>query len=350
MSEILGIYVHIPFCRRKCNYCSFYSVTVLDSVDQYLDALILQWDGLKKELNNKQQYTLYIGGGTPSLLDSYQFEKLMSAFQGIEFLELTLEANPESITEEKLELWSKQGINRLSIGVQSFDDNILKYLGRLHDGDQAIISIERAKCYFSNINMDLIFGVPGQTLESIKKDINFIKELSPEHVSYYGLSIEPGTVLYDKNVKADDDLQYEMFIYIHQELTKLGYIHYEISNFAKDSKQSIHNLNYWRCGEYIGIGPGAVGFDGKQRYKWVEDVNEYILKPRIIEKENFEEFEKIMLGLRINEGLDLAYFDNFEDGLKHAKKYGLIEIKENKVFPTIEGFVKNNELCSLFLT
>ena len=358
-----GIYVHIPFCRKKCAYCDFFSGIYSEEIqDAYVSALAKQIKNTA--FGHNQTHTVYIGGGTPSSLSSENLVLLLSSFKNVSFSEFTVEANPESIDEDKLRILKGRGCNRISIGVQSFDDKYLKLLGRLHNSDEAKAAVELAHKYFDNISIDLIFGIPGQTLADINNDLDRALSLSPAHISYYSLIYEQGTELYAMRKNhivhpVEEDIEADMFIEIGKRLENSGFTHYEISNFAKRDMECRHNLNYWAQGKYYGFGAGAVGFDGEKRYKIVADVKEYtrrILNGESVTDE-FEdvnpEFEKIMLGLRTKRGLDFSEIKDFENkyktALKDAVLYDLIKVKGKRIMPTDEGMLKNNELCLLFL-
>lgn len=351
MAEQVGIYIHIPFCRKKCGYCDFYSITNSSVADAYISAVQRQWTEINFRNNENSGYTVYIGGGTPSILNAGQFLKLIHLFDGIHFSEATIEVNPESADEEKMRLWKAAGITRISIGIQSFNDNILKYLGRVHDRKQALIAIDSAQKYFDNVNIDMIFGMPREDSRILKDDLKMLGLLNPQHISFYALTIEKGTPLYSRNQMKyiDQDAQYDMYMSIHRTLEEAGYIHYEISNFAKPHKMCMHNMNYWHNGKYIGLGASAVSFDGQKRYKLTANVNKFIEKTQIAENDMSDDFYEIMLGMRLKEGLPLDIFKNKANQLAQAQNFNLLEIKNDRVSPTIEGFVKNNELCALFL-
>jgi oxygen-independent coproporphyrinogen-3 oxidase len=317
---MLGLYVHIPFCRQKCFYCNFFSIKYdVSLADRYIESLIKHSQQFKNEKIN----SIYIGGGTPSILSFRQLQNLLQSlndtFNVLELKEYTFELNPESISKEKMILLKDFGVNRLSIGLQAVEAKTLKYLGRIHDFKSFCSAYNIARNEgFDNINIDLIYGLPNQTVsewvESLKKVLLF----NSEHLSLYPLTIEQNTPFYKNNIVTDDNLQREMYDKTVEILEYSGYIHYEISYWYKKGKEAVHNTNYWRNKEYIGLGAGASGYFKRDRYKNVGDVEKYIdfigddIDCRV-EKEYINEklytTEAIILGLRLlNEGMDINSF------------------------------------------
>jgi len=318
--KLYGLYVHIPFCRKKCNYCDFYSIEYDEEVaNQFLVALeeeILQFYKKYKLYNNIS--TLYIGGGTPSVLVPKQlahlFHILNKHFDFSYLKEVTVEVNPESVDEEKIciikSFFNDKNL-RLSLGVQSFNDNILEILGRCHKSKDVYKTIEIFnKLKIKNYNLDLIFGCPTQQIKDVKYDICQAILCSPTHVSCYALTIEEGTPFFQKGVKIDPDLQAQMYELIVELLQENMYYRYEISNFSKNGYECLHNLNYWRYKEYLGFGPSSVAFFDKCRIKNVSSVKEYVNKRFCYNEELIDEEtalkEQIMLALRTEEGLQLT--------------------------------------------
>ena len=266
------IYVHIPFCRSKCNYCAFNSkVGGADEKNFYVDALI-------DEINFRGDFsaaeTIYFGGGTPTTLTLNQLEKILRAieknFSVDERAEISVEANPGTVDENFLRGLKFLGFNRLSLGVQSFDDELLKILGRIHDSRTAKENILLAKKFFSNVSVDLMYGLPNQTLEKLRRDVEALKNFDVEHVSIYGLEIEDGTKFFQlaragKLNLPEENLCADMYDFITKNLPALGFKRYEVSNFAKENFFSRHNLGYWTGKKYFGFGAGAHSFDGKLR-------------------------------------------------------------------------------------
>lgn len=315
-----GLYIHIPFCRKKCNYCDFYSVEYKENfVNLFLIALeeeIVQF--LNNSDFNYMISTLYIGGGTPSVLNIKQiknlFKILTNCFDLSYLKEATVELNPESVDEEKIS-FIKESFDytnlRLSLGVQSFDNNILKILGRCHTVEDVYKTIEIFKRLgIKNYNFDLIFGSPTQQVKDVEYDVFQTISCSPTHVSCYALTIEEGTQFFMAGVEIDPDLQAEMYELIVELLQKNLYIRYEISNFAKKGYECLHNLNYWRYKEYISFGPSSVMFFNKYRIKNVSSIEEYVNKKFFYEKELIDENtalkERVMLALRTEEGIELT--------------------------------------------
>ncbi|MGA2158566.1 MAG: radical SAM family heme chaperone HemW [Dehalococcoidia bacterium] len=324
-----GLYLHFPFCISKCRYCDFYSLAGKeDLIDSYVSAAIRETE----KYNGMSFNTLYIGGGTPSLLGP---ERLANLIQGLwghlrtdRLVEATIEANPESTNEDLLKEALCMGFNRISIGVQSLDDDELGKVGRVHSSTQALAAIDLAlSCGFDNVSADIIIGLPGQTRESLSKTLHKLIAMELTHISVYCLSIEEGTAFAagPPDDLPDDEFQAFMYEHVSSFLKKSGYIHYEISNFALPGKECLHNLNYWRGGEYIGIGPSAASHMGGRRWKNASNLKAYIDNPAAAE---FEEDlvdpetkigEEAMLRLRLlEEGLDISQL---------AKGHGLRESK-----------------------
>ena len=303
-------YIHIPFCKSKCKYCSFISFPALEMKEQYLDALNIEIDNLyKKELLK----TIYFGGGTPSNLSAKEFSTILEKFNFDQNSEITVELNPETINLKYLQDLKAIGINRLSFGCQTFDNKILKDIGRRHLSEDVINSVNYAKqAGFKNISLDFIYGLPTQTTENFVKDLNTAISLDIEHISLYGLKIENGCFFY-KNPPANlpnDDIQAEMYLKAIEILGKNGFEHYEISNFAKKGFHSRHNLNYWENNNYYGFGVAAHGYENGTRYFNTSNLQEYIENPipykdshKLTIQEQLE--EEIFLGFRKIAGINI---------------------------------------------
>ena len=326
-----SVYIHIPFCRSKCYYCSFVSYPKEHLKAEYINALI-------KEINlfykNEQLKTLYFGGGTPSLLSGEEFSKIIGHFNINENTEITAELNPEGYSKngpdiEYLTGLKNAGINRISIGSQSFDDNILKLINRRHNSSQIVQAVESARLSgYKNISLDFIYGLPDQTSDMFLADLQKAINLDIEHISLYGLSVEKGCYFYDNKPKniADDDLQAEMYLKAVEFLTQNGFNHYEFSNFAKAGFESRHNLNYWNNNEYYAFGTASHGYLSNERYSHTNSVEEYINNPSEHIKEYNETSkskleEEIFLGFRKMCGIDAEeinqkYGIDFEDKYK----------------------------------
>ena len=317
-----GIYIHIPFCKQACHYCNFHFSTSKKMLPQMLQAISSE-ALLRKEYIQQNISTIYFGGGTPSLLAIHDLrfilEKLKESFTINEDAEITLEANPDDITEEKLIGWGSSGINRLSIGIQSFFDEDLQWMNRAHNKQQAIESLSSVKKYFDNITIDLIYGSPTLTDEHWKENVETALALNIPHLSCYALTVEPKTALatmiaQQKKENTDADKQARHFELLMQWLNEAGYEHYEISNFAKPGFRSKHNSSYWKGEHYIGLGPSAHSFNGTSR-QW--NISNNALYIQSIEKSelNFEEEiltesqqlnEYIMTSMRTVEGINFS--------------------------------------------
>ncbi|WP_428022929.1 radical SAM family heme chaperone HemW [Arcobacter sp.] len=328
------LYIHIPFCDSKCFYCAFNSYVDRFHLKQtYMKALEKQllYD-IKHYLKDEKIETVFIGGGTPSCVDYNEYKNIFKIISPYlkENCEITSEANPNSATKEWLSGMKDLGVNRISFGVQSFNDKKLKYLNRAHNSNSAINAIQNAKCIgFNSINCDIIYGVQGDSFEKLKLDFDIINELNIDHISAYSLTLEEGTKFYNKSkVKIDDEeLSYELFNY----LNNLGYKQYEISNFSKSkTMQSNHNFGYWEYKNYLGVGTGAVGCIDNFRYYPNKSIEKYIENPISYEKEYMDNLdiktEKVLLGLRSTVGTDLNLFNK-----KELEKIEIL-LNENKIF------------------
>jgi oxygen-independent coproporphyrinogen-3 oxidase len=354
-----GIYIHIPFCRQACHYCNFHFSTSLRYKNELLDSLLKETELQKDYLENELVETIYFGGGTPSLLEiedlRLQMEKLKQTFSISDDAEITLEANPDDIIEEKLRGWKEIGINRLSIGVQSFFEEDLSWMNRAHNSQQAIENLQSAIKQFDNITIDLIYGHPLLSNEKWKQNVEKVIALNIPHISCYALTVEPKTPLSKmiKEKKKEDiqqEKQAEQFLLLMQWLEDAGYDHYEISNFAKPGFRSRHNSSYWQGKKYLGLGPSAHSFDGESRQWNISSNNIYVEslgKNEIpFEKEILTPSQKtneyIMTSLRTKEGLDLYKLPgSVSNGLLVASKKfiesGKLILKENKLILTKEG-------------
>lgn len=320
-----SIYLHIPFCRRLCGYCDFFKSVHTDRMGEVIDTMIGELWEQRDFMSTRQLSTIYFGGGTPSLLAPNQVIRFMDRIAEIydtsAVHEVTFEANPDDLSKEYLVALRSAGINRLSIGIQSFNDEALKFMNRRHDAAQAIRSIELAReAGFDNIAIDLIFGIDGFGGSILEDSINRAIELDVEHIAAYHLTIEKGTLFGRRLSRGEllevseecSEREYEM---VHESLTKGGYEHYEISNYARKGYRSRHNSSYWRGEEYLGIGPGAHSFSGYTRRWGCEDIDRYISNESGGRYESEElnktdrRNETIMTSLRCCEGLDLENFE-----------------------------------------
>ncbi|MBP3925346.1 radical SAM family heme chaperone HemW [bacterium] len=360
---VKNVYIHIPFCKQKCKYCSFVSFPCIEKKSGYLDAL-------KKEIKSKYKgekiETLYFGGGTPSLLEIHEVEDLVNIFNREDFYETTFELNPETVDEKYLKSLHKIGINRLSIGCQSFDDEILKNIGRIHNSKQVINVVKLAKSAgFENINLDFIYGLPNQSCESFVNDLKLAAELDIQHISLYGLKIEEGCFFYKnppKNI-ADSDLQADMYLDAIKTLFEKNFEHYEISNFSKNGCNSKHNTNYWDNNSYYGFGLAAHGYTDGYRYSNSAVLEDYIQNPcepfyshKLTKQEQLE--EEIFLGFRKMKGIDLININSKYD-IDFEKKYSTILskylksghiLKDGNFYKlSIEGVLVSNIILADFL-
>lgn len=330
---MLGLYVHIPFCISKCKYCDFNSYKIDKiSKETYLQDLKMEMSMYKNELeknNIKDEISsIFLGGGTPSILSPLElkniFKSINENFNIKKDAEITVECNPGTLTKEKLIMMKEIGVNRLSIGLQAVQNHHLKNIGRIHTYEEFEKNYKEAiEVGFENINIDLMYCLPNQSLDDWKETLEKITELNPSHISAYSLILEEGTELYDmyKNKEfdlIDEDTDINLYNYTIEYLKSNGYNQYEISNYSKSNKECKHNILYWKCESYIGVGPGASGYINGRRYNNVEGLNEY--HEKIIDNKkpiNHEEIlsiedkiqEKIFMGLRMNEGIK---YDDFK--------------------------------------
>ena len=283
MEQTLGLYLHIPFCKSKCAYCDFYSLPHSEEkMDAYAAALLRHLEEVAPRCTAHTVDTVYFGGGTPSYLGEKRLTHLLKAvkkrFHVASDAEITLEANPDSAGDWKaLRTLRKAGFNRISLGVQAADDDLLRRIGRVHTWEQALSAAAAARMAgFDNLSLDLIYGLPGQTLEAWQDTLRSAAALEPQHLSCYGLKVEPGTPLWQQRDSADlpdDDTQADMYLWTVDYLQKKGYEQYEISNFAQPGYESRHNLKYWTLGEYAGFGPGAHSDMGGVRFAYERDLD-----------------------------------------------------------------------------
>lgn len=353
-----SVYIHIPFCKSICSYCDFCKFLHEEVyASEYLNELSKEID---KYYDNDKIRTLYIGGGTPSVLSLNNLKKLFEITKKFDtslLEEFTFEMNIDDITEEKLLLLKTNNVNRISIGIQSFNEINLKYLNRKHTKNEIIKNINLAKNYFTNINVDLMFALPIETFSTLKKDVKEILKLDVPHISTYSLIIEQNTVLSHNKVKPiEEDLDYKMYSYILKELEKNNYNHYEVSNFAKEGYQSKHNLNYWQNNEYYGFGLGAHGFISELRYENTRSFNTYLkgnyrFNELVLSKREDMENE-VILGLRKLEGINIVDFFNKykiniqeEFNITPLLKNGLLKIKDNNIYiPEEKIYIMNTIL------
>lgn len=326
--QTLGLYFHIPFCVSKCPYCDFYSVTSDEYIKRYTDALLLHMEDYSAAASGYDIDTVFFGGGTPTVLPK---ELILNLIEGIydnfnirRDAEFTLESNPATLTLSELKKYRRAGVNRLSIGLQSAVDRELAALGRVHSFNEFNESFAAARrAGFDNINVDIMYGIPGQTQKSFEHTLEAVCALDPEHISVYGLKIEDGTPFAQKKDSLnlpDEDTEYAMYFGAIDYLSENGYQQYEISNFAKSGRQCLHNLRYWNCDEYLGFGPGAHSYFGGRRFAFKRDLAGYIAalespeKAKNLLSEDYEIKkserlgEYVMLRLRLTDGVDTDVF------------------------------------------
>ena len=360
-----ALYVHIPFCRNICSYCDFTKfIYNQQRINEYFKSLFFE---LEKYKNNKYK-TIYIGGGTPSCIDKKNLTDLLDYLSTLlrdNYLEFTIECNVEDINEEFLTLIRDKGINRLSIGVQSFNKKYIALSNRKHTCTQAIDNINLASKYIKNISIDLIYAFPFQTLYELNKDIEIATKLPIKHISYYSLLIEKNTVLYSKKYEnVDDRIQEKMYKLIYNKLKENHFIRYEFSNFAKSKKyQSYHNKVYWENKNYDAVGLSASGYVNNNRYtnnKNILQYNkmDYTLSENITLTKQDQMFDQIMLNLRMDAGLNIVNFNKkyncdflslYKEAISILKKHRLITIKNNILTTTFKGSLLLNDVLEQFL-
>ncbi len=373
----LSLYIHIPWCVRKCPYCDFNSHEVKSELpeQQYVAALIRDLELALPQIWGRKVYTVFIGGGTPSLFSAQAIETILNTVRMLLPLdvnaEITLEANPGTVEAEKLAGYRAAGVNRLSLGIQSFNDTHLKALGRIHGANEARRAVEIAQQYFDNINLDLMYGLPQQTVAEAEADVRTALAFSPQHLSCYHLTLEPNTLFHRyPPALPDDDTSSEMQQCIEQFLATQGYQHYETSAFAQPKKQSRHNLNYWQFGDYLGIGAGAhskLSFHNKvlrqMRHKQPQAYIEAVARDAPLQTEHEVgrdqlPFEFMMNALRLNEGVPAMLFTErtslplllIRRELEQAQQRGLLLVDLKRLAPTPLGQRFLNDLLQIFLT
>lgn len=370
-----SIYIHIPYCKQKCTYCDFHFSVQLKNKSRLVDAICKEINQRSSDLNNNNIHSIYFGGGTPSLLNQAELDQIFNAinqtFKIDAASEITLEANPDDIHKKNLSIWEKSGINRLSIGLQSFNDEELKWMNRTHQANQGIASVLLAQdSGFTNLTIDLIYGSKFQDLLSWEKTLQKAIQLNTPHISAYHLTIEEKTALginFKKKIEpaVSDELGESQFLMLSDILSKNGFKHYEISNFAKNGFEAVHNSNYWKRNSYLGFGPSAHSYNGKQR-QWNISNNEIYIQ-KIESGEQFFETEElstnnlyneyIMTGLRSHFGCNLNEIENlFGESFKtHFSKsiipYSNYFIVTNKQYQlNLQGWLIADKIASeLFL-
>ena len=370
MKEV-ALYIHIPFCKQKCFYCDFPSYARKDDLmSDYIEALLIE---LKEKIKDYEVRSLFIGGGTPSYLNEENLSKLMKGIKNINFIEdaeKTIECNPGTVSEEKFNIMKGGGINRLSFGLQTTKNNLLKGIGRIHTFEAFKDNYNLARSVgFNNINIDMMFGLPNQSVKDWTDSLEEVAKLNPEHISAYSLIIEEGTPLYklyneDKLKLPSEEEEREMYKKCKNILIENGYHQYEISNYAKEGKECLHNEVYWMCDEYIGVGASSSSYIDGKRIKNIDDLREYIKRigsgKSIVDEEiintkndNIEEF--MFMGLRMNCGIEEEEFkrrfhtdvDNvYKDVIEGNINKGLLERKRGRIYLTDKGIELSNMVMS----
>lgn len=347
-----GLYIHVPFCLRKCRYCDFYSVTDLSLAEAYTKAAARNIAALDFVFD-----TVYFGGGTPSLLSPGQLSEMLSAAKLTPAAEISIECNPNSVSPDRLKALRDTGVNRLSLGIQSFCDSELKALGRLHTAREAEAAVRSAySAGFENISADIMLAVPGQTRESLSNSLDILDSLPLTHLSAYMIKVEEGTPLSRDgellSLIPDEEETADMYLYAAERLKNSGLFQYEISNFAKKGFECRHNLKYWHCEEYAGIGPAAHSFIDGERYRCPPDVKKFIgdsLQEKIFIERGGDRYERAMLSLRLTgEGLRLAEYPDAAEKASVLADKGLAEIKNGSLTLTPKGCLVSNQII-LFL-
>ena len=370
MKEV-ALYIHIPFCKQKCFYCDFPSYARKDDLmSDYIEALLIE---LKEKIKAYKVRSLFIGGGTPSYLNEENLRKLMKVIKNINFIEdaeKTIECNPGTVSEEKFNIMKEGGINRLSFGLQTTKNNLLKGIGRIHTFEAFKDNYNLARSVgFNNINIDMMFGLPNQSVKDWTDSLEEVAKLNPEHISAYSLIIEEGTPFYklyneDKLKLPSEEEEREMYKKCKNILIENGYHQYEISNYAKEGKECLHNEVYWMCDEYIGVGASSSSYIDGKRIKNIDDLREYIKRigisesivdEEIINTKNDDIEEFMFMGLRMNCGIKEEEFkrrfhtdiDNvYKDVIEGNINKGLLERKRGRIYLTDKGIELSNMVMS----
>lgn len=365
-----GLYIHIPFCRSKCPYCDFYSMPKNDEmIEKYCNALIdeIETGRRTKEFCKKANMsfdTVYFGGGTPSVIGADRLGRILECIKKnyniSDNAEITAECNPSTVDDEFFKILSSYGFNRISLGLQSAVDSERRSLGRLADKDKVLSVIDSSrKSGITNISLDVMLGVPSQTMESLDETVNFLLNTDVPHISAYMLSIEDGTVFHKRQNTLnlpDEDTVCDMYSYLSDKLTLNGYEHYEISNFAKKGSESRHNLKYWECEEYLGLGPAAHSFINEKRFYFERSADAFINGSKAV----FDSFggdseEYLMLGLRLKKGISAKEYkmrfgydipSEFKENAKQFIKSGHINVEGDTYSLTKDGMLISNYIIS----
>ena len=340
-----GLYVHIPFCKKRCLYCDFFSTTLLERREEYVETLLKEIAARKHEAG--EIGTIYLGGGTPSTMPAEDIQRILEAIGTEHATEITMEINPGDATQEYVQAIRKAGINRLSIGIQSFQDRLLTLIGRRHTAQQALTAVRMAQeAGFDNLSIDLMYALPTQTMEEWKADIETAISLNVQHISSYGLMYEEGTML-TRQLEAgqieaiDEETENAMYDYLCARLKAAGWVHYEVSNFALPGYEAQHNSNYWNGTPYVGVGAGAHSYIGKERSWNADDLENYIDGKYQRESEILSETdlynEGIMLGLRTSRGITGPFPVQHRSIIESKLQNGLLKEKDGRIVATQKG-------------
>ncbi len=370
----MSLYIHIPFCKQKCLYCDFPSYAGKESlINEYIRALN---EEILRKCSKYKIASIFVGGGTPSYLNEINLESLLKTINLLDFkdeFEFTIECNPGTLNEEKLALMKNYNVNRISMGLQTTNDNILKEIGRIHSFEEFKKNYNQArKAGFENINVDLMFGLPNQSMKDWKVSLEDVMSLEPDHISAYSLIIEEGTCFYnlynnDKLNIPNEEEERSMYLFTKGFLKDYGYNQYEISNYAKVNKECFHNKVYWKCNEYLGLGVSASSFVDEKRFKNIDDIKIYIEKINNNEdvteeihvnniNDDMEEF--MFMGLRMIEGINLKIFkkrfgkdvfDIYDEVIKNNIKKGLLVVDSEKLYLSEKGIELSNYVMSDFI-
>ncbi|MGL4664679.1 MAG: radical SAM family heme chaperone HemW [Clostridium butyricum] len=370
----MSLYIHIPFCKQKCLYCDFPSYAGKESlINEYIRALN---EEILRKCSKYKIASIFVGGGTPSYLNEINLESLLKTINLLDFkdeFEFTIECNPGTLNEEKLALMKNYNVNRISMGLQTTNDNILKEIGRIHSFEEFKKNYNQArKAGFENINVDLMFGLPNQHMKDWKASLKDVMSLEPDHISAYSLIIEEGTCFYnlynnDKLNIPNEEEERSMYLFTKGFLKDYGYNQYEISNYAKANKECFHNKVYWKCNEYLGLGVSASSFVDEKRFKNIDDIKIYIEKINNNEdvteeihvnniNDDMEEF--MFMGLRMIEGINLKIFkkrfgkdvfDIYDEVIKNNIKKGLLVVDSEKLYLSEKGIELSNYVMSDFI-
>jgi oxygen-independent coproporphyrinogen-3 oxidase len=370
----MSLYIHIPFCKQKCLYCDFPSYAGKESlINEYIRALN---EEILRKCSKYKIASIFVGGGTPSYLNEINLESLLKTINLLDFkdeFEFTIECNPGTLNEEKLALMKNYNVNRISMGLQTTNDNILKEIGRIHSFEEFKKNYNQArKAGFENINVDLMFGLPNQSMKDWKVSLEDVMSLEPDHISAYSLIIEEGTCFYnlynnDKLNIPNEEEERSMYLFTKGFLEDYGYNQYEISNYAKVNKECFHNKVYWKCNEYLGLGVSASSFVDEKRFKNIDDIKIYIEKINNNEdvteeihvnniNDDMEEF--MFMGLRMIEGINLKtfkkrfgkdVFDIYDEVIKNNIKKGLLVVDSGKLYLSEKGIELSNYVMSDFI-